>query len=57
VHGIFGGFDQSLAAARPALGDGFQVIAPSRFGYLCTPLHLTPRPPVRPMPTPASSTT
>jgi pimeloyl-ACP methyl ester carboxylesterase len=38
VHGIFGGFDQALADARPVLGDGFAIIAPSRFGYLRTPL-------------------
>jgi 2-hydroxy-6-oxonona-2,4-dienedioate hydrolase len=38
VHGIFGGFDQGLAAARPILGDGYRIIAPSRFGYLGTPL-------------------
>jgi pimeloyl-ACP methyl ester carboxylesterase len=38
VHGIFGGFDQGIAATRPVLGDGFRIIAPSRFGYLDTPL-------------------
>ena len=38
VHGIFGGFDQGLVAARPVLGDGFRIIAPSRFGYLGTHL-------------------
>jgi len=38
VHGIFGGFDQGLLVARPVLGDGFSIIAPSRFGYLGTPL-------------------
>ena len=38
VHGIFGGYDQGLVAAGPVLADGFHVIAPSRFGYLRTPL-------------------
>ncbi|HKF19867.1 MAG TPA: hypothetical protein VKF14_22150 [Candidatus Dormibacteraeota bacterium] len=38
VHGIFGGFDQGLLVARPLLGDGFRIVAPSRFGYLRTPL-------------------
>lgn len=38
VHGIFGGFDQGLIVAGPILGDGFRIIAPSRFGYLRTPL-------------------
>lgn len=38
LHGIFGGFDQGLVVARPILGDGFRIIAPSRFGYLRTPL-------------------
>jgi len=38
VHGIFGGFDQGLVTARGQLGKGFRSIAPSRFGYLRTPL-------------------
>lgn len=38
VHGNGGGFDQGLGFAQDYLGDGFQVIAPSRFGYLRTPL-------------------
>jgi pimeloyl-ACP methyl ester carboxylesterase len=38
VHGIFGGFDQGLMNARPVVGEGFRVIAPSRFGYLRTPM-------------------
>lgn len=36
VHGIMGGYDQSLLLAR--LIHGFTVIAPSRPGYLRTPL-------------------
>jgi pimeloyl-ACP methyl ester carboxylesterase len=38
VHGILGGFDQGIASARPALGDDFYAIVPSRFGYLRTPM-------------------
>lgn len=38
VHGAGGGFDQMLDIARDLAGSGFRVIAPSRFGYLRTPL-------------------
>ncbi|HEX7680904.1 MAG TPA: alpha/beta hydrolase [Thermoanaerobaculia bacterium] len=38
VHGAGGGFDQGLDLGRAFLGDGYRVIAPSRFGYLGTPL-------------------
>jgi pimeloyl-ACP methyl ester carboxylesterase len=38
VHGAGGGFDQGLALARPLLDRGFQVISPSRFGYLRSPM-------------------
>jgi 2-hydroxy-6-oxonona-2,4-dienedioate hydrolase len=38
LHGIFGGFDQGLLVAEPVLGEGFRIVAPSRFGYLGTPL-------------------
>lgn len=38
VHGNSGGFDQGLALAQGYLDRGFQVIAPSRFGYLRSPL-------------------
>jgi pimeloyl-ACP methyl ester carboxylesterase len=34
IHGNGGGFDQGLALAQGYLRQGFQVIAPSRFGYL-----------------------
>lgn len=34
VHGTGGGFDQGLRFADKLVGRGFQVIAPSRFGYL-----------------------
>jgi pimeloyl-ACP methyl ester carboxylesterase len=38
LHGTGGGFDQGLLAARRLVGLGHRVIAPSRFGYLRTPL-------------------
>lgn len=38
VHGNGGGFDQGLGLAHTYLGEGFDVVAPSRFGYLRTPL-------------------
>jgi 2-hydroxy-6-oxonona-2,4-dienedioate hydrolase len=38
VHGSGGGFDQGLDFARTLLPAGYRVIAPSRFGYLRTPL-------------------
>lgn len=37
-HGIGGGFDQGLGLVDAYLGDGYRVIAPSRFGYLGTPM-------------------
>jgi pimeloyl-ACP methyl ester carboxylesterase len=38
IHGAGGGFDQGLEFAQPLIKHGFRVIAPSRFGYLRTPL-------------------
>jgi 2-hydroxy-6-oxonona-2,4-dienedioate hydrolase len=38
IHGAGGGFDQGLANAAELLGDGYRVVAPSRFGYLRTPV-------------------
>ncbi len=38
IHGSGGGFDQGLANAAALVGEGFRVIAPSRFGYLGTPV-------------------
>jgi pimeloyl-ACP methyl ester carboxylesterase len=38
VHGAGGGFDQGLEVAGGLARAGFRVIAPSRFGYLRTPL-------------------
>jgi 2-hydroxy-6-oxonona-2,4-dienedioate hydrolase len=38
VHGAGGGYDQGLIIAQTLIGQGFRIIAPSRFGYLRTPL-------------------
>lgn len=38
VHGAGGGHDQGLANGAELVGDGFRIIAPSRFGYLGTPI-------------------
>jgi 2-hydroxy-6-oxonona-2,4-dienedioate hydrolase len=38
VHGTGGGFDQALMAATGPFGTGYRVIAPSRFGYLRSPM-------------------
>jgi pimeloyl-ACP methyl ester carboxylesterase len=38
IHGAGGGYDQGLAIAADFVGNGFRVIAPSRFGYLGTSL-------------------
>ncbi|MGZ8337302.1 MAG: alpha/beta fold hydrolase, partial [Allosphingosinicella sp.] len=38
IHGAGGGYDQGLAIGRETFGPGYQLIAPSRFGYLRTPL-------------------
>jgi pimeloyl-ACP methyl ester carboxylesterase len=38
IHGAGGGYDQGLSNASGLVGEGFQVIAPSRFGYLRTPV-------------------
>ena len=37
LHGAAGGFDQSLDMAGALAGEGFRLIAPSRFGYLGSP--------------------
>lgn len=37
IHGAGGGYDQGLLVARD-FAEGFRVIAPSRFGYLKTPV-------------------
>jgi len=38
IHGAGGGYDQGLANAADLVGENFRVIAPSRFGYLRTPV-------------------
>jgi 2-hydroxy-6-oxonona-2,4-dienedioate hydrolase len=38
IHGAGGGYDQGLYLAHDLLGEGYDVIAPSRFGYLRTPI-------------------
>lgn len=43
IHGAGGGFDQGVFTAKSALGDDemaykYRIIAPSRFGYLGTPM-------------------
>ncbi len=42
IHGAGGGYDQGLSNAADLVGDGFRVIAPSRFGYLGTPIPADP---------------
>jgi pimeloyl-ACP methyl ester carboxylesterase len=37
IHGAGGGYDQGLLVARD-LGQNFRIVAPSRFGYLRTPV-------------------
>lgn len=37
LHGTLGGYDQGLAGCEPLSDAGYQVIAPSRPGYLRTP--------------------
>ncbi|PDT85782.1 alpha/beta hydrolase [Sinorhizobium sp. BJ1] len=38
IHGAGGGWDQGLINVADLIGSGFRVIAPSRFGYLGTPI-------------------
>ena len=38
IHGAGGGFDQSVVIGRLLIDAGYRMIAPSRFGYLRTPL-------------------
>ena len=42
VHGIFGGHDAALRLAEPGVLAGYRLIAPSRFGYLGTPMPAEP---------------
>ncbi len=43
-HPLFGGFDVGLGIAHTYIGDGFRIVAPSRFGYLGSslPVQATP---------------
>jgi hypothetical protein len=50
IHGAGGGYDQGLADVADLVGDGFRIIAPSRFGYLGTPIPFDTSPPPKPMP-------
>lgn len=38
IHGTGGGFDQGLALAADLRAAGYRILAPSRFGYLGTPV-------------------
>jgi 2-hydroxy-6-oxonona-2,4-dienedioate hydrolase len=38
LHGAGGGYDQGLLLGERLLGDGYRLIAPSRFGYLGSPV-------------------
>ena len=38
VHGTGGGFDQGMMAGKGAFGNDYRVIAPSKFGYLRSPM-------------------
>ncbi len=38
LHGAGGGYDQGLLLGELLLGDDYRIIAPSRFGYLGTPI-------------------
>lgn len=42
IHGAEGGFDQSIDMAGELAGQGYQLIAPSRFGYLRSTLPAAP---------------
>jgi pimeloyl-ACP methyl ester carboxylesterase len=44
VHGAGGGFDQAVSAAGRFSNSGYQVIAPSRFGYLRSSSPTNPSP-------------
>lgn len=43
-HGIFGGFDQGYLTTSNILGEGYRIIAPSRFGYPGSDLPSEPTP-------------
>jgi 2-hydroxy-6-oxonona-2,4-dienedioate hydrolase len=47
IHGSGGGHDQGMLFAREFAAQGIRVIAPSRFGYLGTPLPADASPPAQ----------
>lgn len=47
IHGAGGGWDQGLANVEDLIGAGCRVIAPSRFGYLRTPVPSSASPAVQ----------
>ena len=47
IHGIMGGIDQGLFLAEGHVSAGYQAIAPSRFGYLGSPLPTAATPAVQ----------
>jgi len=44
IHGTGGGFDQGLRFGRALMSRGFEIIAPSRFGYLRSDFPAEPSP-------------
>lgn len=42
IHGAGGGYDQGLWIGELFFGEGYRIIAPSRFGYLGAPIPLEP---------------
>lgn len=42
VHGAAGGFDMGLQVGTDIFGDGYRILAPSRFGYLRSPMPAAP---------------
>ena len=49
IHGTGGGFDQGLLFAHRLRESGFQIVAPSRFGYLDSAFPDDASPRTRPM--------
>jgi pimeloyl-ACP methyl ester carboxylesterase len=47
IHGAGGGYDHALLVGQFVLGDGYRVIAPSRFGYLRSPVPEQTGPPAQ----------
>jgi pimeloyl-ACP methyl ester carboxylesterase len=47
IHGAGGGYNQGLIQGKTLLSDDFRLIAPSRFGYLRTPIPIDATPSVQ----------